>query len=147
LKGLLISCLFFTLFTSDKVRFIEYNGKPVRTTFHTPDKFYGTYKGRKAGFLILNQDGSGEYRYDVFGFAPASCKKVAIPIEWGFLVDDKGDLVVSDREYGKSYPILMKSTGTNSFQGCRKSVMLDFIMVYKNGQIGVSSSDDWVKAN
>lgn len=130
-----------------KVRTIEYNGKAVKTTFNAPDKFYGTYKGRKAGFLTLNQDGTGEYRYDVFGFAPSTCKKAPIKVEWGFLIDEKGKLVEFDREYGQSFPILLQSTGSNSFQGCRKPVMLDFIMVYKNGQIGVSSSDDWVKSN
>jgi len=141
--------LFLVLFLSwtvnDKIRTIEYNGKPVKTTFGVSEKFLGMYKGAKTGFLQLNADGTGTYEYDVFGFAPASCKKGSIAMEWGFLVDKKGEVVSFDREYGKSYPILMKSTGETQFQGCRTPVMLDFIMEYKDGQLGVSSSDDWTK--
>ena len=66
-------------------------------------------------------------------------------MEWGFLVDEKDSLVAFDREYGKSYPLLMKSVSETQFQGCRKEVMLDFVMVYENGKLGVSSSDDWEK--
>ena len=133
------------LFLSDKTRHIEYNGKKVKTTYDAPSEFYGIYQGRKEGYLKLNEDGSGEYHYDVFGFAPTSCKPGVIPIEWGFLLDEKDSLVSFSREYGLSYPILMQSTGETKFQGCRKQVMLDFIMKYNHGGLGVSSSDDWIK--
>lgn len=130
---------------NDKTRIIEYNGKKVTTTYDVSEKFIGEYAGRKTGYLLLNADGTGIYKYDVFGFAPSTCVKGDIEIEWGFLIEENGEIVSFDREYGKSYPILMKSTGETSFQGCRTPVMLDFIMEYKNGQLGVSSSDDWIK--
>jgi len=139
---LLCFCLFLD---SDKIRFIQYQGKDVKTTFDVDAKFYGKFEGRKTGSLILNEDGTGQYTYDIFGFAPASCKKGAIQMEWGFIIDENNDIVSFPREYGLSYPILLKSTGETQFQGCRKEVMLDFIMEYKDGKIGVSSSDDWIK--
>lgn len=130
---------------ADKIRTINYNGKDVRTTYDVPANFIGTYQGKKLGYLQLNADGTGAYHYDIFGFAPSDCPEGAISIEWGFLLDENDELVSFEREYGRSYPILMKSTGTTQFQGCRKEVMLDFIMSYENGQLGVSSSDDWIK--
>lgn len=130
---------------NDKVKVIRYNGSDVKTTYSVPDQFYGLYKGPKTGYLELNADGTGKYNYDVFGFASQGCKKDVIDIEWGFLIDDKGKLVSFPREYGESFPILMKGISQTKFQGCRKEVLLDFIMVYKDGKIGVSSSDNWVK--
>lgn len=143
--------LFITLLTiafsgvGEKTRTIYYNGQSVKTTFAVPEQFYGTYAGAKSGYLTLNADGTGMYSYDVFGFAASDCKKDIIKLEWGFLLNEKNEIVSFEREYGLSYPVLMQSTSATSFQGCRKPVMLDFIMVYKDGKIGVSSSDDWVK--
>ncbi len=124
---------------------MTYNGSEVKTVYDVNSKFYGEYKGRKSGFLILKENGTGQYRYDIFGFAPTSCIKQTIEIEWGFLLDDNGEIVEFKRDYGLSYPILLKSTGDTKFQGCQKEIMLDFIMEYKDGQLGVSSSDDWIK--
>lgn len=129
----------------ENTKVIRYNGSDVKTTHEVPDQFYGLYKGRKTGYLNLNNDGTGKYNYDVFGFAPKTCKKDIIDMEWGFLLDDKNNIVSFKREYGESFPILMQSTGSTKFQGCRTEVLLDFIMVYKDGKIGVSSSDNWVR--
>ena len=94
---------------------------------------------------MLNEDGTGFYKYDIFGFAPQGCKNEPILIEWGFLINEEGEVVKFDREYGYSYPILFKSTGESSFQGCREPVLLDFLLEYKDGSLGVSSSDNWKK--
>lgn len=126
---------------------MRYNGSDVKTTYSVPDKFYGLYKGRKTGYLELKSDGTGKYNYDVFGFAPSECKKEVINIEWGFLIDENAEVVSFSREYGESFPILMKSMSETKFEGCRKEVLLDFMMVYKDGKIGVSSSDNWLKSN
>ncbi|UII29428.1 hypothetical protein LVD15_13660 [Fulvivirga maritima] len=131
--------------SNEKIREIEYNGTAVKTTFNVPVEFYGKYAGRKSGYLQINEDGSGVYNYDIFGFAPSSCEKGAIDMEWGFLLNENNEIVKFEREYGLSYPVLMKSTGATQFQGCRTPVMLDFILVRKNGSITVSSSDDWEK--
>ncbi|MDH5475044.1 MAG: hypothetical protein OEX22_05075, partial [Cyclobacteriaceae bacterium] len=80
-----------------------------------------------------------------FGFAPASCKNQPIKIEWGFMLDKNNEILKFEREYGFSYPILLKSVGDTSFKGCRDQVLLDFILEYKDGTLGVSSSDDWKK--
>ena len=140
-----LALFFGYFFPPGKTRTIDYNGKAVNTTYDVPLYFYGVYEGHKEGFLKLNEDGTGIYRYDVFGFALGSCKDGEIRMEWGFLVDENDSLVAFDREYGKSYPLLMKSVSDTQFQGCRKEVMLDFVMVYENGKLGVSSSDDWEK--
>jgi hypothetical protein len=137
--------LFSLWFASDTVRTIEYNGTPVKTTFGVDEKFIGQYSGRKKGFLQLNADGTGEYNYDVFGFASENCDKEIIAVTWGFLLDENNEVVSFDREYGRSYPILFQSDGGPKFQGCRIQVLLDFIMEYEDGKLGVSSSDDWIK--
>jgi len=62
-----------------------------------------------------------------------------------FLINKEGGVVKFDREYGYSYPILLNSTGETSFQGCREAVLLDFLLEYKDGSLGVSSSDNWKK--
>ena len=129
----------------DKSRTIDYNGGPVSVVYEVDDKFYGTYKGRKAGFLELKKDGNGAYKYDIFGFALPGCKATPIPIIWGFLMDEQGKPVRFEREYGWSYPILFQATTDQGFQGCRKKVQLDFIIERKDGSLGVSSSDDWLK--
>ena len=131
--------------SGEKDRTITYEGQEINTTFEVSSKFIGTYKGNKSGFLMLNEDGTGLYKYDIFGFAPKSCKNQPIQIEWGFLLRKEGGIVKFDREYGNSYPILLKSTSETSFQGCRESVLLDFILEYKDGSLGVSSSDNWKK--
>ncbi|MEO1049539.1 MAG: hypothetical protein AAFX87_02900 [Bacteroidota bacterium] len=127
------------------VRIINYNGKDVRTTYSVDSAFLGTYKGRKSGYLKLNEDGTGEYRYDIFGPAPVDCLKQSITIEWGFLLDENNKVVKFKRGYGFSYPILYKSTGSTKFQGCREEVMLDFILETDKGALKISSSDDWKK--
>jgi hypothetical protein len=142
---ILFVILLVLLISTEKTRFFEYNGSKVNTTYDVNTKFYGTYNGRKTGYLTLNDDGTGVYNYDVFGFAPVSCKKETIKIEWGFLLKDDGSIVTFNREYGKSYPILLKSVSDTKFQGCKTEILLDFIMEYKDGKLGVSSSDDWTK--
>ena len=129
----------------EKERVITYEGQEVNTTYSVSSNFIGTYKGKKSGYLMLNEDGTGLYKYDIFGFAPKGCKNEPIQLEWGFLLNKEGGVVKFDREYGYSYPILFKSTGETSFQGCRESVLLDFLLEYKDGSLGVSSSDNWKK--
>lgn len=58
-----------------KDRVIMYHGTAVQTTYNVPDEFIGLYEGRKDGYLKLNPDGTGEYKYDIFGLAPPSCEK------------------------------------------------------------------------
>lgn len=128
----------------ENVREMEYNGKSYRTTFNVGE-FNGIYSGSKDGYLELKPDGTGTYVYDIFGVAPADCKKGPISLRYGFLLDENDSLVRMERDYGYSYPILLESTGETAFQGCRTRVMLDFLMVYNNGGIGLSSSDDWIR--
>ena len=140
--------IFIVLFLSfpqqTKERPIKYNGSLVMTSYDVDDNFLGTYSGRKSGFLELNADGTGTYKYDIFGFALPDCEPGPIDMEWGFLIDDVGDVVKFERDYGFSYPILLRATSESSFQGCRTQVMLDFI-IEQNGTLSVSSSDDWTK--
>ena len=140
----LIPVLFISGTTFQKVRTIAYEGKDYLTTYDVPEKFKGIYKGNGEGYLELMEDGTGLYHYDVF-FAPSECKKQPITLEWGFLLDEKNNVVFFNRKYGRSYPVLLKSTSSTSFQGCRQAVMLDFILDYTDGPLLVSSSDDWSK--
>jgi hypothetical protein len=129
----------------DNTRNFTFDGVEMKTTFSSDKKFLGRYQGKKTGYLLLNEDGTGEYNYDIFGMAPKSCKPSVITFEWGFLLDQNYEIVRFERDYGYSYPILYRSTGEISFQGCSKVVFMDYILVYNNGEIHVSSSDDWVK--
>ena len=139
--------VFFSLATSangEKERIITYKETKYHTTFAVPEEFIGTYEGRKAGFLKLNVDGTGEYKYDIFGYAPTSCERKPITFIWGFILDKDGNLAKNERDYGFSYPILLQSTGSNSFQGCRTEVLKEFIL-NRGKTLHVSSSDDWQK--
>ena len=128
----------------EKDRIILYYGTEGATTFDVPETFIGIYEGRKTGYLKLNADGTGEYKYDIFGMAPPSCERKPIQFKWGFVIDEEGKIIKNKRDYGYSYPLLLESTGSNSFQGCRMPVMKDFIL--QRGEVlHVSSSDDWKK--
>ncbi len=129
---------------SDPIRQMEYEGKSYRTIYNV-DQFNGKYSGAKDGYLEIRGDGTGTYVYDIFGMALKDCKKGPVEVEYGFLINENDSLVRIKRDYGYSYPIILRATGETSFQGCRTPVMLDFLMVYDDGSIGVSSSDDWVK--
>ena len=137
---------FIGVFSSvgERDRAIIYNGTEYHTTYAAPIEFIGVYEGRKSGFLKLNADGTGEYKYDIFGYAPASCERKPIAFIWGLILDKEGNLLKNERDYGFSYPILLQSTGSNSFQGCRTDVLKGFIL-NRGKTLHVSSSDDWQK--
>lgn len=128
----------------DSERIITYKERAYTTTYNVPIAFIGVYKGRKTGYLKLNADGTGAYKYDIFGYAPASCQRKPIPFIWGIIVDKEGELLKNKRDYGHSYPILLQSTGSTSFQGCRTLVLKEFILD-RGKTLHVSSSDDWQK--
>ena len=130
----------------EKIRELEYNGSKIITTFSIDDKFLGTYQGNKKGFLLLNSDGSGIYKYDYQGLS-SNCSGENITFDWGFIIDEHGAIVKFKRPYGYSYPILCNCSGENTFQGCTKRSMLDYILEYDDGTITVSSSDDWEKTS
>jgi len=135
---------FLSAFQNDNERIIIYGGEEYRTTYKVEAAFIGTYAGRKTGYLKLNADGSGVYKYDIFGYAPASCERKPITFIWGFILNKEGKVESKKRDYGNSYPILLQSTGSNSFQGCRTMVMKEFILD-RGESLHVSSSDDWQK--
>jgi hypothetical protein len=128
-----------------RIKIINIDGKDVKVTSDADPQFYGKFTGAKGGYLLLKDDGTGEYLYDYFGFATASCKPGPIYFNWGFLVDKDNHIIRFQREYGYSYPVVYVSTGETSFQGCRKSTFLDYLLYLSDGTIEVSSSDDWKK--
>ena len=143
----ILSSIYLTVIAIDleeKERIISYQDTEYKTTYSVDNKFIGTYKGRKSGYLMLNADGTGEYKYDIFGYAPASCERKPISFIWGFILDKEGKMIAKKRDYGNSYPILLESTGSNSFQGCRTVVLKEFILD-RGESLHVSSSDDWQK--
>jgi hypothetical protein len=148
MKVLILVFILFQFFSesNEKNRQLEHNGSIVMTTFEIDGKFLGKYKGSKLGFLQLDNDGNGVYRYDYSGLSP-DCPGEQIEFKWGFLLDESGDVVKLERSYGYSYPIIYNCSGENAFQGCTKRTMVDFILVYDDGTITISSSDDWVKEN
>lgn len=129
-----------------KIRQLEYNGSKVKTTFEIDKKFLGMYHGSKKGFLQLNSDGSGLYQYD-FPKLSTACAGQDITINWGFIVEDNGEIVRFKRKYGYSYPIIYNCSGENTFQGCTKPSMIDYLLEYDDGTITISSSDDWKKTD
>ncbi len=148
--GMLILLGMFSIKTfggEEGIRYLDYEGSSVKTTYIVDHKFIGKYKGSKQGYLLLNADGTGQYRYDYFGFAADNCKDGPIEMEWGFLLDENNQIVKFKRDYGFSYPVIYYSTSQNFFKGCTKIAMLDYILEYNDGTITVSSSDDWVRIN
>ncbi|MCA6075414.1 hypothetical protein [Fulvivirga sedimenti] len=143
--GILLLAIFYSQEKANEpVRQMEYEGKVYRTAYNV-SRFNGKYSGAKDGYLEIREDGTGTYVYDIFGLALNGCKKGPIEVEYGFLINENDSLVRISRDYGYSYPIILRATGETSFQGCRTPVMLDFLMEYQDGTIGVSSSDDWIK--
>ncbi len=126
------------------VRQLDYNGTRINTTYDIDEVFYGRYEGRKAGYLQLNKDGSGTYKYDYSGLSK-SCQGELIEFNWGFVLDENNEIIKAERPYGYSYPIVYNCSGDNSFRNCTEKIMVDYILVYKDGTITVSSSDDWKK--
>lgn len=146
ISQLVLYLLLILIPQNSKERIIVYNGEEYKTTIDVGTRFLGTYKGRKTGYLQLNVDGTGIYKYDIFGPAPASCKREPITFKWGFVLDEHGKIVSRKRNYGSSYPILLESTSETSFQGCHTPVMMDYILD-RGETLNVSSSDDWAKPN
>lgn len=135
---------FLQTIPSETTRILKYNGSNVKTTFTIDPKFVGRYQGSKVGFLQLNDDGSGIYQYD-YKKLSGDCSEEDITFHWGFIVDENEEVVKFEREYGYSYPIIYNCLGENTFQGCTKRFMLDYILEYNDGTITISSSDDWEK--
>ncbi len=127
-----------------KERVLSFDGSEVLTTYGIDAEFYGIYKGNKPGYLELRADGTGTYRYD-YSALMKSCEGIGIDFDWGFLIDDQGNVVRFERPYGYSYPVIYSCTGKNTFRNCTMTTMIDYILVYKTGDITVSSSDDWKK--
>jgi hypothetical protein len=128
-----------------KIKVLVINGQEVKVTHQVDSKFIGKYSGSKSGFLILNEDGSGVYQHDESGMMKKGCTTEGIDFEWGFLVNDQGEVVKFDRPYGLSYPVIYKATGGFQFQGCSKPFLVDNILDKKGGVITISSSSDWIK--
>ena len=130
----------------DEIRYFHVNDQKIKTTFIIDERFFGKYQGDKEGYLLLKTDGTGEYKYDIFGFAPPDCKKDVIHFEWGFLLDEENKIIRFEREYGYSYPVIYRAIGNTSFQGCSKEIFLDYILDYEYDKLlTVSSSDNWIK--
>jgi len=144
--GITYMFIWFLTETGTNTRQLEYNGSKVMTTFEIEDRFYGKYTGRKSGFLQLNSDGSGIYRYDYPEMSP-DCHGGKIEFIWGLIIDENHEIVRFKRSYGYSYPIIYNCTGKNAFQGCTRRAMVDYVLEYDDGTITISSSDDWEKTN
>ena len=138
---------FARIFQDDNppIRTFTIDGKEVKVTFSADRRYYGKYSGAKTGYLLLREDGTGEYQYDYFGLATATCKPGPVPFRWGFILDENNNIVKFERDYGYSIPIIYVCTGESSFQGCRKNVFIDYLLDLRDGTIEVSSSDDWKK--
>ncbi|MBR9999073.1 MAG: hypothetical protein KFF73_08885 [Cyclobacteriaceae bacterium] len=129
---------------TEKVKIFELNGRMVKVTHQANPDFYGKYQGEKGGYLLLGKDGSGEYLYDI-QIPEKGCRSGVIHFEWGFIIDENDEILRFERNYGYSYPVVLKCTGDYCFQGCRVRHMVDYILDKKSGALEVSSSDDWIK--
>jgi hypothetical protein len=140
--------LLFSFQTDDpagpQVKEFALNGRTVKVTHQVEQVFYGKYQGEKAGYLLLDKDGTGEYLYDI-QYPARDCATGIIHFEWGFLLDENNQVVRFERDYGYSYPVILYCTGENCFQSCRVEYMVEYILDKKQGRLEVSSSDDWVK--
>ena len=136
---------FFEAENKSSIKDFWINGEKIRVTCEIDEMFLGIYEGEKTGYLSLKKDGTGEYKYDIFGVAESGCKEDVIRFEWGFPVDKANKRVKFKKPYGYSYPIIFKCTGDVCFQGCSKQYIIDFILDKNDGRLHVSSSDDWKK--
>jgi hypothetical protein len=130
---------------STTIKIFNFDQQDIRVTTDVDDIFFGLYKGDKSGYLLLNPDGTGEYKYDIFGVAPEGCQEEVIQMEWGFPLDEMDQIVRFKKPYGYSHPVIFKCSGEVCFQGCSKVYILDFILDKNDGKLHVSSSDDWEK--
>ena len=130
---------------NDTIKEFWIEGEKVRVTCTADEMFFGLYQGAKSGYLSLNKDGTGEYKYDIFGIAKSGCIEDVIRFEWGFPLDKNNKKVKFKKPYGYSYPIILKCSGDVCFQGCSKQYIIDFILDKNDGKLHVSSSDDWEK--
>jgi len=142
MKGMIIP----DVVSDTSIKIFRIENENIRVTCEVDEMFFGLYKGDKTGYLLLNRDGTGEYKYDIFGVAPVGCQEGIIKMEWGFPVDKDNNTVKFKKVYGYSYPVIFKCTGGICFQGCSKVYILDFILDKNDGRLHVSSSDDWEKA-
>ncbi len=129
--------------TREQIKYFQLNGQRVKVTHHVDKKFYGKYSGSKEGYLLLRNDGTGEYLYDLI-IGSDECDYGPIAFEWGFLLDDHDEIVNFTRDYGLSYPVLFRCAGKPCFQLCQKEFMVEYILE-KGNKLIVSSSDDWIK--
>jgi len=132
--------------SQDDIRYLMHNGSKVKTTYKVDKSFIGKYKGKKEGFLLLDADGSGVYKYDMHGFSRGDCKGGEVRFNWGFILDENDSIVRFDRPYGFSYPVIFVSLGESGFQDCKRKSMIEYLLVRKDQTIAVSSSDDWLKS-
>ena len=130
--------------SANRMKIFDLKGQRVKVTHHVEARFYGRYEGEKEGYLLLNRDGTGEYLYDI-QIPSKDCGTGVIKIEWGFLLDEQDQVVRFERDYGFSYPVILKCTGLVCFQGCRVNYIVDYILDKNQGRLEVSSSDDWEK--
>jgi len=126
-------------------RIFKIENQEITVTYEVDDMFYGLYQGNKSGYLLLNKDGTGEYKYDIFGISSSACKEGIIQFEWGIPVNKDNNMVKFKKPYGFSYPVFYKCSGETCFQGCSKVYLLDFILDKGDGKLHISSSDDWKK--
>ncbi len=145
--SILLAAILFLNFQEKgpEIKIFELNDQHVKVTHQADPSFYGHYRGARGGYLLLHEDGTGEYLYDVFGIHPEDCEPGVIKFEWGFILDENNRLVVFERDYGLSYPVIYQCVGKTCFQGCSRTFMVDYILDKNDGRLVVSSSDDWVK--
>ncbi|BDD03389.1 hypothetical protein [Aureibacter tunicatorum] len=140
----IIIVLFLSAFKdASKTRTFNVNGKDVKVLIPNDAQFIGKYKGSKSGFLVLNADGTGEFKYD-YAYNENACPDKSFDIEWGLILESDGMPLKFEREYGYSYPVILKSQSGNHFEGCTEKILVDYLLVKKDG-VHVSSSDDWKK--
>lgn len=136
---------FHDLIVQSATKIFNIENNEITVTYEVEDMFYGLYQGEKTGYLLLRRDGTGEYKYDIFGVSSTGCKEGVIPFEWGFPLDKNNNKVKFKKLYGYSYPVIFKCSGDLCFQGCSKIYLLDFILDKGDGKLHISSSDDWKK--
>ena len=94
MKTLSLVLLFFSFqsVSNEKTRQLDVNGSKVMTTYEIDSKFLGKYMGSKKGYLLLDSNGNGTYRYDYPGISP-DCSEETIVFKWGFILDENGVVV------------------------------------------------------
>jgi hypothetical protein len=104
---------------------------------------YGTDKATD-GYLVLNENGKGTYRYPSFGFATKNCPVEDIQItSWGIRCTRNGKIEPNKYNDSEYYSVVLVTNG-KKFEACITNAK-EVSAFFKNGKIIMGLDTQWGK--